>query len=313
MSDPSHWWPGPRREGDGNPPPRQDSPGNAPPGSGPYGRGGGYYYPPGTTPGPRSMGGPPPAPPTRRRAYSPRTAIWALIGLGVALLLARAHSINRTEVVLFCVLIPSIILHEVAHGWVALIFGDDTAKRMGRLTLNPLAHIDVVGTIIVPLLMIWGGYGFFGWAKPVPVNVAKLRSPRNHGVLVSLAGPAVNVVLCVISAVLFHLFGGVRIANGFEAPPLWVLILIYLGLVNVWLTVFNMIPIPPLDGSVLLERLLPGRWWPHYLNLRRYTLPLVLIVVVLASIIPDGHTSLIGHFAISTQNWWLRVLGVRVY
>jgi Zn-dependent protease len=309
MSDPSHWWPGPR-EGDGTNPPAPGAPPGPTTGQGPYGTSGGYYYPPGTTPGTPPTAGPGQTPPRRRPGYSPRTAIWALVGLGVVLLLARAHSINRTDVVLFCVIIPSIILHEVAHGWVALLFGDDTAKRAGRLTLNPLAHIDVVGTIIVPLLMIWGGYGFFGWAKPVPVNVSKLRSPRNHGVLVSLAGPAVNVILCAVSAVLFHLFGGVAIANGFGAPPLWVLILVYLGLVNVWLTVFNMIPIPPLDGSVLLERLLPGRWWPHYLNLRRYTLPLVLIVVVLASIIPDGNTSLIGHFAISTQNWWLRVLGV---
>jgi Zn-dependent protease len=230
-----------------------------------------------------------------------------MIALLAGVLLVRAHRINRDDVILFCVIIPSIILHEIAHGWVALAFGDDTAKRAGRLTLNPIAHIDIVGTVIVPILMIWGGIGFFGWAKPVPVNVSKLRSPRNQGVLVSLAGPATNVVLCTASAVAFHVFGGV---NALNANPnnLWALILVYLGLVNVWLTVFNLIPIPPLDGSVVIERMLPASLWPGYLNLRRYTLPLVLVVVVLASIIPDGNTSLIGHLSQSVENWWFGIL-----
>lgn len=227
----------------------------------------------------------------------------------LVVLLVRAHSINRVDIVLFCTIIPSIILHEVAHGWVALAFGDDTAKRAGRLTLNPLAHVDLVGTVLVPLLMIWGGFGFFGWAKPVPVNVSRLRSPRNHGVVVSLAGPAVNLALCAVAAVLFHLTGALRAIVTHPVVPLWVLILFYLGLVNLWLTVFNMLPIPPLDGSVLLERLLPGSWWPGYLRLRRHTLPLVLGVVILATLIPDGGTSLIGHFSEMTQNWWASLLG----
>ncbi len=300
MSDPAHWWPGPRER-------TGDSQGEGTNGAGPLG-GGGYYYPPGTTPGSRRTE-PAPAPSPRGRAGR-GTWLWVGIAVLVAVLMAHAHSINRVDVVLFCTIIPSIILHEVAHGWVALAFGDDTAKRAGRLTLNPLAHVDLVGTILVPLLMIWGGYGFFGWAKPVPVNVSKLRSPRNHGVLVSLAGPAVNVVLCVLSAVLFHLFGAVHAIEVNQVVPLWVLILFYLGLVNLWLTVFNMIPIPPLDGSVLVERLLPGSWWPRYLRMRRYTLPLVLGVVVLATLIPDGNTTLIGHFSNSTVNWWGSLLGV---
>lgn len=297
MSDPSHWWPGPRQGTSG---PQGEE------GQGPV-RGGGYYYPPGTTPGSR---GPQPTGPPPRRPVNTRAWLWVAIAVGVAVLLARAHRINRVDVVLFCTIIPSIILHEVAHGWVALAFGDDTAKRAGRLTLNPLAHVDIVGTIIVPLIMIWGGFGFFGWAKPVPVNVSRLRSPRNQGVLVSLAGPAVNVALCVLAAVLFHLFGAAGAIQTNPGAPLWTLILFYLGLVNLWLTVFNMLPIPPLDGSVLLERLLPGRWWPHYLELRRYTLPLILGVVLLATIIPYGNTSLIGHFSQATANWWASLLGV---
>jgi len=282
-----------------------------PPGGSPYGQGG-YYYPPGTTPGtrgPNGPGGPPQAP--RRPGYSPRTWTWIAIAIAVGVILSTTHRISRDDVVLFCVIVPSIILHEIAHGWVALAFGDDTAKRAGRLTLNPIAHIDLLGTIIVPILMILGGFGWFGWAKPVPVNVAKLRSPRNHGVLVSLAGPAVNVTLCVVSAVLFHAFDGIRGLSQFPQPQLLALVLFYLGLVNLWLTAFNMIPIPPLDGSVLIERMLPASWWPGYLRMRRYTLPLVLVVVVMASIIPDGNTSLIGHLSNSTINWWLSILGAR--
>jgi Zn-dependent protease len=235
---------------------------------------------------------------------------WIAIAIGVALLLESTHRITRGEIILFCVIVPSIILHEVAHGWTALAFGDDTAKRAGRLTLNPIAHISIVGTIIVPILMILGGYGWFGWAKPVPVNVGRLRSPRNHGVLVSLAGPATNIVLCVLAAVLFHLLGGAQSVTAQGTLPTWSLALFYLGLVNIWLAVINMIPIPPLDGSVLFERLLPAAWWPRYLELRRYALPVVLAVIIVASSVHVGQTTLIGRFETNTENWWLQVLGL---
>ena len=99
---------------------------------------------------------------------------------------------SEAHIIAIAVLIPSVILHEISHGWVALAFGDDTAKRAGRLTLNPIAHIDPFGTIILPALLILTTGRAFGYAKPVPVNVGKLRSPRNQGLLVSLAGPAVN-------------------------------------------------------------------------------------------------------------------------
>jgi Zn-dependent protease len=306
VSDSSHWWPG-NPEGSSGPQGtgargRSGSEGD------PY-RDGSYYYPPGVTPGARRPNQTRSTPP--RPTASSRHLAWGVLAFVVALVLLTTHRITRDEVILFCVIMPSIMLHEVSHGFVALLFGDDTAKRAGRLTLNPIAHVDIVGTIIVPVLMILGGYGLFGWAKPVPVNVSKLRSPRNHGVLVSLAGPATNAVLCALAALAFHLFGGATAVGTDGQPALWSLILFYLGLVNVWLTLFNLIPIPPLDGSVVIERLLPGSWWPTYLNLRRYTLPLVLIVVVFASIIPDGNTTLIGHLYRSTITWWESVLGVR--
>ncbi len=307
MSDPPGRWPGdhgaPHDPGAG-------SGGSVPPGAGPYGSGG-YYYPPGTTPGPGPRGAPQgPAPTRRRPANSSRTWTWLALAVAVAVVLTTTHRITREEIILFCVIVPSIILHEVAHGWVALAFGDDTAKRAGRLTLNPMAHVDLLGTIIFPLLMILGGFGAFGWAKPVPVNVSKLRSPRNHGVFVSLAGPAVNIALCATSALLFHAFNGVQGLGEYPRPQLLAEVLFYVGVINLWLTVFNLLPIPPLDGSVVIERMLPASWWPGYLRIRQYTMPLVLGVVILAWIIPDGNTTLIGHLSDSTFNWWATILGI---
>lgn len=229
--------------------------------------------------------------------------------MAVVALLSSAHRITTAEVILFCTIVPSIILHEISHGWVALACGDDTAKRAGRLSLNPLRHIDPVGTLIVPAFMILAGVGWFGWAKPVPVNVNRLRHPRNQGVLVSLAGPATNVLIAVIAAVIFRAAGGPT-ATEF-AFPLWTQILVWLGLVNVWLAAFNLIPIPPLDGSVLVERALPAAWWPGYLRLRRYAMPLLLIVVILGVYVHVGNTSLLGRLSYDTETWWLRMMGVR--
>ena len=121
-----------------------------------------------------------------------KNALWITAGVVFVVALVAHHNITQQEIIIFCVVVPSIILHEVSHGYVANLFGDDTAKRAGRLTLNPVAHVDPVGTLIVPALMALSGIGVFGWAKPVPVNVGRLRSPRNQGVLVSLAGPIVN-------------------------------------------------------------------------------------------------------------------------
>lgn len=226
----------------------------------------------------------------------------------MVVLLVRTHRITTIDIAIFCVIIPSIILHEIAHGWVALAFGDDTAKRAGRLTLNPIAHVDVVGTLIVPALMVLSGFGFFGWAKPVPWSVAKVRhNPRNVGVVIALAGPATNVVLAVLFGVLFRASGAANAIPLHGSVPIWVDFLFYGGIINVWLAAFNMIPFPPLDGSVLLERLLPRVWWPHYLRIRPYTLPILLGIVLLAS---AAHVNIFGAFETNTLNWWARVLGL---
>lgn len=230
--------------------------------------------------------------------------MWAVVVAAIVAILFRAHRITSTEVIFFCILVPSVILHEVSHGAVALLFGDDTAKRAGRLTLNPLRHITPWGTIVVPIVTVLAGLGFFGWAKPVPVNVGKLRSPRNHGVLVALAGPATNVVLAAVCGALFY----VVFAAGHPGPvaaSLGARVLFDAGFVNVWVACFNMVPIPPLDGSALVERLLPSRWWPGYLRLRPYGMILLIGALVLMSLTgADPLNRVVGDLV----TWWAHVV-----
>ena len=186
--------------------------------------------------------------------------------------------LERFDIIFFAVLIPSVILHEVSHGWVALAFGDDTAKRAGRLTLNPIAHVDPFGTIILPALLIATTHSAFGYAKPVPVNPRQLHNPRQQSVLVSLAGPAVNIVLALASALVIHRIG---LPQDINHGPLLKPVIFEIGYANVILAAFNLIPLPPLDGSAVIERFLPQSWWPRYLHLRQYSMGLLLILVLL--------------------------------
>jgi Zn-dependent protease len=184
--------------------------------------------------------------------------------------------------VLISVIVPSVILHEVSHGFVANLLGDDTAKRAGRLTLNPLAHIDPFGTVLLPLLLSLSGVGAFGYAKPVPVNVSKLRNPRQHSLYVSLAGPLVNIALAVIAGLLLRTTyrdDFVRVFFNVDQLPLVPQLLFWLGFMNVILAVFNLLPIPPLDGSAFVERLLPAQWWPTWLKFRQFGFGILLLLV----------------------------------
>ncbi len=158
-------------------------------------------------------------------------------------------------------LIFAITVHEVAHGWVALHFGDPTAKYAGRLTLNPIKHVDPLGTIIVPFVMVVlsSGMWAFGWAKPVPVAFHKLRNPRRDMILVAAAGPAVNLAMAFGWALL--LSQRIAFDPGLDLQGDFVVRMCLFGVViNVLLAVFNMLPIPPLDGGRVLAGLLPPQF-----------------------------------------------------
>ncbi len=165
------------------------------------------------------------------------------------------------------ILLFSVIIHEIAHGWTALMLGDPTAKMMGRLTLNPIPHIDLIGSIIVPLFsLIAAGSVFIAWAKPVPVNPRNFSQYRRDDLLVSVAGPVSNIVLALIcSLVVILLAVANRSVGAWDSPiadqvMVFLLRMFYGGVyLNIVLAVFNLIPVPPLDGSHVLASLLPGK------------------------------------------------------
>ena len=174
-------------------------------------------------------------------------------------------------------LVFAIVFHEVAHGWVAHRLGDPTAKDLGRLTLNPIPHIDLIGTIIMPLMLfvLTDGRMLFGYAKPVPINPNNFKDPKKGMALSSLAGPGVNIVMAVICS--FLLRGVLANLEGKLPEPLWswfatpvTLMLGYGIIINVVLAVLNMIPIPPLDGSRVVYWLLPARQAEMYYRLEPY-------------------------------------------
>lgn len=199
-----------------------------------------------------------------------------------------------TYLYFFVAIVPSIVLHEVSHGYVAYLCGDPTAKENHRLTLNPLRHIDPFGTVLLPALMIISGLPGFGYAKPVPVNISRLRHPRQQSLYVSLAGPIVNVVLSAVG------FGVCELAIHVTHNQIMFNIGEYFGLVNMFLAAFNLIPIPPLDGSAIIERFVPNRHLPSYYNLRARALPVVFALLILNAVFFH-----VGMNALNDlQNWW---------
>ncbi|OHA17319.1 MAG: hypothetical protein A3C79_03310 [Candidatus Taylorbacteria bacterium RIFCSPHIGHO2_02_FULL_45_28] len=169
------------------------------------------------------------------------------------------------------ILILSVIIHEVSHGYMADCLGDPTARLQGRLTLNPIKHIDPVGSIIVPLITSLAGFTF-GWAKPVPYNPYNLKNKRQGEFLIALAGPLSNIVIALIFGLIIRF-----VEQG--VMTLFIQIASYIVLINIVLAVFNLIPIPPLDGSKLLFAFLPQQYGKTRLFLERYA-PILIIVVI---------------------------------
>lgn len=196
------------------------------------------------------------------------------------------------------ILIMSVVIHEVSHGYAALALGDPTAKYQGRLTLNPLSHLDPIGSFFVPLLGYFAGGFIIGWAKPVPFNPYNLRNQKWGEALVAIAGPLSNILLAVI----FGLFIRFTYGQAFMTPS-------FLGLasfvvfINITLAIFNLVPIPPLDGSKIFFALLPYKWQGVKESFEKYGLILVFVFVfflwqVISPIISFLFSILVGQPAI---------------
>jgi Zn-dependent protease len=197
-------------------------------------------------------------------------------------------SIYNGIISLFVVLF-AITIHEASHGWAALKMGDPTAYHMGRISLNPIRHIDPIGTILLPLILIIMGAPPFGWAKPVPVNPLNLKDPRKDNLIISIAGPLSNIsvalVAFIIIKIFFRLDPGMFGRSGFTNVLSPIIQILYLTIViNVILAIFNLIPIPPLDGSGVLMGLISHEAAAKYDQIRPYGF-FILIILIMTGII----------------------------
>jgi Zn-dependent protease len=208
-------------------------------------------------------------------------------------------------------LVIAIVFHEVAHGYVASLLGDQTARSSGRLTLNPIRHVDPVGTVILPLILAITHLPIFGWARPVPVVASQMRNPRLDMGLVAMAGPASNLVLGFTAAIGIGLVvaanDGALPANGMTG--FLTDNLINFLKINVFLAIFNMIPLPPFDGGHVLAAVLPRPLALQYARLERFGFPIMLILlVVLPSLAPGANVvaRVIGPVAAGVRDLFLR-------
>lgn len=172
----------------------------------------------------------------------------------------------------------AITVHEVAHGWVASKLGDNTARNLGRLTLNPISHMDLLGTVIVPVVLLFLGGFMFGWAKPVPVNWNNLKNPKRDMVYVAIAGPLTNLLMAVAWGAIMKIGFLLGSSNEFISTPL-----IYMGyagiFINAVLMMLNLLPILPLDGGRVLAGLLPQKLSYEFSKLERFGFPILVAII----------------------------------
>ncbi len=199
---------------------------------------------------------------------------WAIIGIFIYFFVV----LERMMLARIVILMFSVVIHELAHGLVAYWCGDRTAKYQGRLTLNPMPHLDPIGSIFLPLMLVLSGSPFlFGWAKPVPVNIQNLNQPQNDMVKVAIAGPLSNISLAIIFSSLIKVLGPGELIQ----LPNYVIDLFSYGLIiNIVLAVFNMIPIPPMDGSRVLYRFLPYQGRSFLDRIEPYGLWIIIVLAL---------------------------------
>lgn len=207
--------------------------------------------------------------------------------------------------ILAAILIPclviAIVCHEVAHGWVALAFGDTTARDRGRLTLNPLKHVDPVGTILVPGALALMNGPIFGWAKPVPVVARNMRNPRYDMMAVAAAGPITNILLALVGAGLLGVAAGFAVKFGTELPEWAMTAFGSFIVINTFLAFFNLLPIPPFDGSHILGGLLPRSFAPYWQKIQG--LGMIAIVLLIAATWAFPNIQLIENTVMPPVEW----------
>ena len=177
--------------------------------------------------------------------------------------------------------VPAIVFHEMAHGFAAWRLGDPTAKRQGRLSVNPLNHIDPFGTVILPGIMMLAGGPVFGYAKPVPYNPSYFKNPKTGDVIVGLAGPLANLLMAAVVSWLLYPTAQSLVLGNEVFLYFYALFLPMFALINLYLMFFNLIPIPPLDGSSIIALFVPRKYMRQYYQVQRYAFPILMVVLIL--------------------------------
>ena len=218
--------------------------------------------------------------------------------------LVATGRISRNETIAYVVLIPAVLFHEVAKRIANRLIVDRSPGVKGHPSLSPRATIDPIGTLLVPALLLLGGGVLFGWARRSVTTPTGGRWRRDIPVLVALTGVAANLLILIPTALIFSATHGSIVEAG---EPLLATVAYFFGLANLWIGLVNLIPIPPLDGSVILERFLPSRAWPRYLKVRPY-----LLAGFIGAIFLDVslHLGIVRSVAIALSNLWDSILGL---